>query len=129
MRFVGVISVVCLAACSTAAPMSSIPLPQLVHVPNISKAEQPYPADYTQIVTARLLARGESADISTPVRYEPWSINDSVGWSACLRRADASVTLVILAAGKVTGTLAPAPAGYCESATYGPIERPALVVE
>lgn len=103
--------------------MSSLPLPDMPRVPNVSKVEQPYPADYAQIVTRRLLARGESAGISTPVRYEPWSINDAVGWSLCLRRADASVTLVVVAAGKVTGTIAPAPAGYCETASYSPIER------
>ena len=123
MRLVGLISVPCLAACSAVTPMSSIPLPDMPRVPNISKAEQPYPADYAQIVTRRLLSRGEKAEISTPVRYEPWSINEAVGWSLCLRRADASVTLVVVAAGKVVGTLAPAPAGYCETATYAAIER------
>ena len=108
--------------------MSSIPLPDLPRVPNISKAEQPYPSDYAQIITRRLLSRGETAEISVPVRYEPWSITEAVGWSVCLKRADASVTLVILTAGKVTGTAAPAPTGYCETAAYTPIEREALPV-
>ena len=103
--------------------MSSLPLPDMPKVPNISKAEQPYPADYAQIVTRRLLSRGEVAEISTPTRYEPWSINEAIGWAVCLKRADTSVTLVVVAAGKVTGSIAPAPAGYCEAATYAPIER------
>jgi hypothetical protein len=122
VRLIGLISVLCLAACS-ATPMSSIPLPEMPRIPNISKAEQPYPADYAEIITRRLLSRGETAEVSTPVRYEPWSINDAVGWSVCLRRADTSVTLVVVAAGKVVGTAVPAPAGYCETATYAPIER------
>lgn len=109
--------------------MSSLPLPTLPRVPNISKAEQPYPADYAQVITRRLLSRGELAEISVPVHYEPWSITEALNWSVCLKRADASVTLVILTAGKVTGTAAPAPAGYCEAATYTPIEREALPVE
>jgi hypothetical protein len=106
--------------------MSSIPLPNPPRVPNISQAEQPYPGDYAEVVTRRLLTRGEMAEISTPQRYEPWSITEAVSWSLCLKRADTSVTLVILTAGKVTGTAAPAPAGYCESATYAPIGRDAL---
>jgi hypothetical protein len=130
LRLFGLISILCLAACSTGAPpLSSLPLPEIPRVPNISKAEQPFPDDYAQLITRRLLARGEIAELSKPARYEPWSINDAVGWSVCLKRADASVTLVILATGKVVGTAAPAPAGYCESVTYLPIEREALPVE
>lgn len=106
--------------------MSSIPLPDLPRVPNLSKAEQPYPGDYAQLVERRLLSRGEKAEISTPARYEPWSVNEAVGWSLCLKRADASVTLVILSTEKVTGTVVPAPAGYCETATYAPVERAPL---
>jgi len=49
-----------------------------------------------------------------------------VSWSLCLKRADASVTLVILGKGKISGTLVPAPAGFCETATYAPIQREAL---
>jgi hypothetical protein len=130
VRLVGVISIVCLAACTAGAPpMSSLPLPQIPRVPNISKAEQPYPDDYVQLVTRRLLSRGEQAELSAPARYEPWSINEAVGWSSCLKRANASVTLVIFGAGKIVGTAATAPAGTCESATYTPIQREALPVE
>ncbi|MEO7223259.1 MAG: hypothetical protein ABIY37_12365 [Devosia sp.] len=109
--------------------MSSIPLPYIPTVPNISKVEQPYPGDYVPLITRRLLTRGEMAEISAPVRYEPWSITDAVSWSVCLKRADTSVTLVILTAGKVTGTAVPAPTGYCEAAAYAPIAREALPVE
>ena len=107
--------------------MTSLPLPDWTHLPpNISKVQQPFPGDYAQLVTRRLLARGESAEISTPVSYEPWSINDPATWALCLRRADTSVTAVILAAGKISGTLSPAPAGYCETAAYTPIQREEL---
>lgn len=127
MRFLGLILLACLAACSTAtAPMSSLPFPDLPRVPNISKAEQPYPSDYAAVVSRRLLARGESAEISAPARFEPWSINEPVGWSVCLRRAGDRVTLVVLGAeGKIAGGITPPPAGSCDTAAYAPIARPA----
>ena len=127
VRILGVMSLLCLAACSTGiAPMSSLPVPNSPRVPNMSKAELPYPADYAQSVARRLLSRGEVAEVSAPVRYEPWSITDAVAWSSCLRRADGSLTLVVLEAGKVLGTVAPAPAGACEAEPYSPIERGAV---
>ena len=127
MRLFGLIAVLCLAACSTGtAPMSSLPLPDPPRIPNMSKAELPYPQDFAQSVSRRLLVRGEAAELSAPVRYQPYSITDPVAWSSCLRRADASVTLVVLAPGKVLGTMAPAPAGSCEAAQYSPIERGAV---
>lgn len=127
MRLLGLVSILCLGACSTATPMTSIPLPDWTRLPpNISKAQQPYPGDYAQLVTRRLLVRGETAEISAPVPYKPWSINDPLSWSLCLRRADTSVTVVILAAGKVSGTIVPAPTGFCEAAAYTPIQRDAL---
>lgn len=130
MRFIAVISIVCLAACSTGTtPMSSLPLPDIPRVPNISKAQQPYPDDYRALITRRLMSRGETAEVSEPQPYEPWSINDAVGWSVCLKRADGNVTLVILTTSKVTGTLAPAPAGYCEAAVYKPILRDPLPID
>ena len=103
--------------------MKSLPGPDLPRAPNISKAAAPFPDDYAQVVTRRLLSRGEAAELSAPVRYEPWSINEAVGWSSCLRRADGKTTLVVLAPGRVTGTIAPAPEGYCEAAAYSPIQR------
>lgn len=124
MRVLGLISVLCLAACSTGiTPMSSLPLPNPPRVPNVSKAAGPFPDDYAQVMTRRLLSRGETAEISEPVRYEPWSINEAVGWSSCLRRADGSLTLAVLAPGRVTGTIDPAPQGSCETASYRPIAR------
>jgi hypothetical protein len=118
MRVALIVLTMCLVACSPSAdpkPSLQIPMPNDIKVPNISGQIQPYPEAYATWVAVGSISRGETAEVSSPVRYEPWSIRDPVGWYVCLRRANGSISAVLLDGNGVAGTISPAPAGYCDA--------------
>ena len=89
----------------------------------MSGKSDPFPADYATIVTQRQLLPNEMALVSTPRQTKPWGAFDPIAWYVCIKRADGSESVAFIKAGRVSGTIVPAPVEFCAAAEYQAVGR------